>query len=382
MGRCGWSRPRWRGPGWRRSTGPRTPGGSTRSPPAAASWPMSATIWSTRCSGPPARLAHEVAAIQARREPDIDLVTAAAIRLADGTPATLAISGVSPGPLFALDYFGERGRLRATDAALEEEQPGAPMRAGRLAPDAADHRRRLRRRPAAGSPLCCPAEQASTPSVCSKRSHGPPRPGRSCGSSDPSKQGTRTRAPPRRRCLDPCRTPASTAGPVPTAADPQRHFQGPPVGVPTISVTGRWPEHPRTARLVIAAEPPTPRARIPLIRYLTMMPPVDYALWLCPRLFRVHQGAGQPSATASQGAIPENSLGLRTDPMIDCLEARHLCRPCRRRCPWDAARPYAPAPPFDRHPDEATKTSTRKIDDERGPRRRLRRRRRGLRRRR
>ena len=38
-------------------------------------------------------------------------MTAAAIRLADGTPVALAISGISPASLFALDYFGELGRL-------------------------------------------------------------------------------------------------------------------------------------------------------------------------------------------------------------------------------------------------------------------------------
>ena len=62
---------------------------------------VDALLWTT------GQAAHEVGAVQARREPDIDLVTAAAIRLADGTPATLAISGVSPGTLFAIEYFGE-----------------------------------------------------------------------------------------------------------------------------------------------------------------------------------------------------------------------------------------------------------------------------------
>jgi predicted dehydrogenase len=69
---------------------------------------VDALLWTT------GQVAHEVGAVQSRREPDIDLVTAAAIRLADGTPATLAISGVSPGPLFVIEYFGELGRLRVT----------------------------------------------------------------------------------------------------------------------------------------------------------------------------------------------------------------------------------------------------------------------------
>jgi len=59
---------------------------------------------------------------QDRQDSGLDLVTAAAIRLADGTPATLALSGVSPGSLFELTFFGERGRLRATDETLVEER--------------------------------------------------------------------------------------------------------------------------------------------------------------------------------------------------------------------------------------------------------------------
>ena len=81
---------------------------------------INALLWTT------GQVAHEVGAIQSRREPDIDLVTAAAIRLADGTPATMAISGISPGARFVLEYFGELGQLRASDQALEEERPGSP----------------------------------------------------------------------------------------------------------------------------------------------------------------------------------------------------------------------------------------------------------------
>ncbi len=117
---------------------------------------VDALLWTT------GQVAHEVGAIQSRREPDIDLVTAAAVRLADGTPATLAISGVSPGTLFAIEYFGERGRLRATDLTLEEEPAGAAPRAVPLPPPErartidSDFVAALRGQ---GS-LCCPAEQA------------------------------------------------------------------------------------------------------------------------------------------------------------------------------------------------------------------------------
>lgn len=117
---------------------------------------VDALLWTT------GRSAVEVGAIQDRREPDIDLVTAAAIRLADGTPAMLAISGVSPGPLFAIDYFGENGRLRATDSTLEEERAGSASRgvhlplAGRAPSIDGDFVAAVRGQ----GPLCCPADQA------------------------------------------------------------------------------------------------------------------------------------------------------------------------------------------------------------------------------
>jgi predicted dehydrogenase len=115
---------------------------------------VDALLWTT------GQVGHEVGAVQSRREPDIDLVTAAAIRLADGTPATLGISGVSPGPLFVIEYFGELGRLRATDQTLEEERSGSARREIPLPPPArtvdGDFVAALRGR----SPLCCPADQA------------------------------------------------------------------------------------------------------------------------------------------------------------------------------------------------------------------------------
>ena len=116
---------------------------------------VDALLWTT------GQVAHEVGAIQSRREPDIDLVTAAAIRLADGTPATLAISGVSPGPLFVLEYFGELGRLRATDQALEEERPGSARQEVPLPPPDPRPSTATSSPPCRGqAPLCCPADQA------------------------------------------------------------------------------------------------------------------------------------------------------------------------------------------------------------------------------
>jgi predicted dehydrogenase len=115
---------------------------------------VDALLWTT------GQAAREVGAVQSRREPDIDLVTAAAIRLADDTPATLAISGVSPGTLFAIEYFGELGRLRATELTLEEERSDSARHDVPLPPPDrtidGDFIAALRGR----APLCCPAEEA------------------------------------------------------------------------------------------------------------------------------------------------------------------------------------------------------------------------------
>ena len=61
----------------------------------------------------------DVYAAQTKVESGLDVVTAATLRLRDGTPVTLAVTGVSPGFVFELNYFGEGGRIRATDQHLE-----------------------------------------------------------------------------------------------------------------------------------------------------------------------------------------------------------------------------------------------------------------------
>lgn len=76
---------------------------------------IDALLWTT------GQAAGEAYAVQQTLESGLDLVTAAAVRLIDGTPATLAVSGVSTGPLFELNYFGDRGRMRATDQVLETD---------------------------------------------------------------------------------------------------------------------------------------------------------------------------------------------------------------------------------------------------------------------
>ncbi len=115
---------------------------------------IDALLWTT------GQAAHEVGAVQARRDPGIDLVTAAAIRLADGTPATLAISGTSPGSRFVLEYFGELGRLRATDQILEQERLDTAAHEVSLPPAGPSIDGNFVAALASGAPLCCPADDA------------------------------------------------------------------------------------------------------------------------------------------------------------------------------------------------------------------------------
>jgi predicted dehydrogenase len=115
---------------------------------------LDALLWSTGLA------ADSVAATQAREASGLDTVTAASIRLADGTPATIAISGVSPGPLFELVYHGEKGRLRATDGSLTEERGEGPPRPLPLPGPAGSVDANFVDAILEGVPLCCPAEQA------------------------------------------------------------------------------------------------------------------------------------------------------------------------------------------------------------------------------
>jgi predicted dehydrogenase len=115
---------------------------------------IDALLWTT------GQVAREVGAFQEPAQHAADLVTAAAIRLADGTPVSLAISGASPGPIFSVDYFGEAGCLRITDQSLEEERTDSgltpiPLEAPSQTIDG-NFVAALR----GSAPLCCPAEEA------------------------------------------------------------------------------------------------------------------------------------------------------------------------------------------------------------------------------
>lgn len=117
---------------------------------------LDALLWSTQ------QVAREVTAIQSRHESGLDLVTSAAILLADGTPVSLALSGVSPGGLFEISYFGEMGRLRVTDHTLTEYSADGPPEGRTIALPAAtgsidaNFVDAIRE----DGPLCCPAEDA------------------------------------------------------------------------------------------------------------------------------------------------------------------------------------------------------------------------------
>jgi len=115
---------------------------------------LDALLWTT------GQVAVEAAAMQSRGESGLDIVTAAAIRLADGTPVTLAVAGVTPGTRFELTYFGEQGRLHVSENSLVEERGTAPPQALPLPDPAESIDANFVAAVVADAPLCCPADQA------------------------------------------------------------------------------------------------------------------------------------------------------------------------------------------------------------------------------
>jgi|YNPBryunderm2012_1023409.scaffolds.fasta_scaffold13914_2 predicted dehydrogenase len=69
----------------------------------------------------------EATAIQDRLDSGLDVVTAAAVKLAPNLPATLAVSGVSAGSLFELTILGETGALRVSETLLQERLGDQPF---------------------------------------------------------------------------------------------------------------------------------------------------------------------------------------------------------------------------------------------------------------
>jgi predicted dehydrogenase len=89
---------------------------------------LDALLWTT------GQAAQAVAAFQDRPTSGLDLVTAATVRLADGTLALLGLSALSVGTVFEINYFGEDATLRATDQALHETRADGVARAIDLPP--------------------------------------------------------------------------------------------------------------------------------------------------------------------------------------------------------------------------------------------------------
>jgi predicted dehydrogenase len=115
---------------------------------------LDALLWTT------GQVAREVGAVQSQWSEGIDVVTAAALHLADGTPVALAISGIATSNSFSLDYFGELGCLRATDETLDEERSDSPRRNVPLPPPQETIDGNFVAALQSGTPLCCPADQA------------------------------------------------------------------------------------------------------------------------------------------------------------------------------------------------------------------------------
>jgi len=115
---------------------------------------IDALLWST------GKVAVEAAAVQCELDTGLDVVTAATVRLADGVPMTLGISGVTPSRLFEINYFGERGRLQVTEQALWEGQGSGPPQMVPLAKATSNIDENFVQAVREGTPLCCPAAEA------------------------------------------------------------------------------------------------------------------------------------------------------------------------------------------------------------------------------
>ncbi|HEU5118133.1 MAG TPA: gfo/Idh/MocA family oxidoreductase, partial [Isosphaeraceae bacterium] len=100
------------------------------------------------------------AAFQSRTESGLDVVSAVALRLADGTPATLALSAVSPDSLFELTYFGENGLIRASDLAVEIKPAGGTTEIKNLPASSTSIDADFVQAVGANGSPCCPVDQA------------------------------------------------------------------------------------------------------------------------------------------------------------------------------------------------------------------------------
>jgi predicted dehydrogenase len=115
---------------------------------------VDALLW-TSC-----RSADLVSAIQSNQESEVDLVTAASIRLEGGVMATIAISGTESSPFLEWKFHGESGRLRATMSSLELARGGDEARPIPLTQNVLELEANFVSAIRDGTPLCCPASEA------------------------------------------------------------------------------------------------------------------------------------------------------------------------------------------------------------------------------
>jgi len=93
--------------------------------------------------------------------------------------------------------------------------------------------------------------------------------------------------------------------------------------------------------------------RIPMISKLDNEAPVDYHYGSALESFRIHpRGESAIRSALVRGPSPMDSLGLRTDSMLDCLELLDtVATPAAAHAPTEDWLD-SPPPLFGRHPDE------------------------------
>ncbi|CAN5879995.1 hypothetical protein BH23PLA1_BH23PLA1_39700 [soil metagenome] len=117
---------------------------------------LDALLWMTGQS------AVEVAAFQDCTEPGLDIVNAITLRLSGGTPATLAISGVSTDSLFEMRFFGDQGTLCVKENSLDFHASGTEIQSIPLAEriESVDSNFVAALCSESEETVCCPADEA------------------------------------------------------------------------------------------------------------------------------------------------------------------------------------------------------------------------------
>ncbi len=115
---------------------------------------LDALLWTT------GQVAQGVAAFQHRLPSGLDLVTAATIRLADGTLVLLGLSALAAGSLFEIVYHAERATLRVSDVTLSETSADGETKVIDLPVAAETIDGNFVAAVRDEGPLCCSAEEA------------------------------------------------------------------------------------------------------------------------------------------------------------------------------------------------------------------------------